>query len=93
MESSVQLPQHKCSLTIEHNPHRDYYESITDYINRDEDRFDWETPEDRQTAIDTDELWIMQWYPNTPVGFNAVAAPTLEKLLAWALRCDDPGAG
>lgn len=86
------LPPHKCSLTLEHNDHRNYYQSLADYLKDVEARGgtepDWESPEARQRAIDTDEYWTLQWYPNTPVGFNHVAAPTLEECLALA-NADD----
>jgi hypothetical protein len=35
-----------------------------------------------QRAIATDELWTMQWYPETPVGFCVLHASTLAALLA-----------
>jgi hypothetical protein len=79
----IQLPAHKCSLSIEHNPHRDYYETLTDHIEG-AGSMNWANDEAKQRAIDTDEIWIIQWYPETPVGCYVVAAPTLEEALALA---------
>jgi hypothetical protein len=73
------IPGHKCSLTISHNQHRNYYESATEYIFRFPDG--WKDEKSKQRAIDTDEIWELQWYPDTPVGFRRVYAPSLAELL------------
>lgn len=84
----MKFPEHKASLQLTHNQHRDYYEPLADWIAKDE-MYDWESEEAKHRAIATDECWTLQWYPNTPIGFNAVAAPTLEECLAFANREDD----
>lgn len=71
------LPPHKCGLYLEHNPHRDVYESVIDQYDADS----FPTPEDLQQAVDTGEVWQLQWYPETPIGFHVIAAPTLERLI------------
>jgi len=79
------LPPHKAGLTIEHNPQCVNYETVAAWLeNMREGEPDWSSPEARQRAIDADDVWVMQWYPYTPVGFNMVAAPTLAELLAFA---------
>jgi hypothetical protein len=83
------LPKHCCSLTIEHNPHKNYYESIPEYVsgpNNFSSHFKNDEAYDR--CIDTNELWVMQWYPDTPVGFIAVCAPTLNELIEYALEVE-----
>jgi hypothetical protein len=87
--SSLVFPPHKCGLFLTHTEHRDYYESAAEWIAQKETLMDgaeglWKDAEARQRAIDTDEVWVLQWYPETPVGFNIVLAPTLEELLARA---------
>ncbi len=77
------LPRHKASLTIEHNDHLSCYETVAEWCAG-QTIFSWRDGEAQQRAINSDELWTMQWYPDTPVGFIAVAAPTLDELLAWA---------
>lgn len=37
--------------------------------------------EEKQKALDTGEIWTLQWYPETPVGFICVAASSLTVLL------------
>lgn len=76
------LPPHFSGLTIEHNPHRANYETVAAWS--DDRRPDWSSPEARQRAVDADDVWFMQWYPDNPVGFFSAAAPTLAELLAFA---------
>lgn len=83
------LPPHACELTITHNPHRTDYATVEKYLALCEERGngydDSElTPEDRAKAIEADELWVVQWYPDTPVGSCVVAAATLERALERA---------
>ena len=76
----LKLPEHACGLYLEHNRHKDTYESIDVAVSEiDEDA--WVSLEEKQKALDTGELWTLQWYPNTPVGFYRIAAASLEKLL------------
>lgn len=77
------LPKHKCAMHIDHNDHKNSYEKASQWIE-DNEWCDWENDEAKQRAIDTDEIWTIQWYPKTPVGFYAWAAPTLEELLRLA---------
>lgn len=80
----IYLPPHKVSLCLAHNQHKAYYESAEDYILHNEERFDFRSEEERQACITTDEIWELQWYPETPVGFNCIASHTLESLIEYA---------
>ena len=77
------FPKHNCGLHLNHNDHKNVYEKAEQWIV-DNDWCDWENEEAKQRAIDTDEIWTLQWYPDTPVGFCALAAPTFEELLKLA---------
>ena len=77
------FPAHKAGLSLEHNQHKNVYEKAEDWIIENE-WCEWESEEAKKIAIDTDEIWTIQWYPDTPVGFCAVAAPTLADLLCIA---------
>lgn len=79
-ERALRFPAHKCGLHLTHNQHRDYYESAVEYL-RDNDI----DPETKARCIATDEIWELQWHPDTPVGFYRAVAPTLEECLALAL--------
>jgi hypothetical protein len=86
----MNFPKHKCGLHLTHNEHKDYYENINEYLKDDlydEDYFI--STEDKQKCIDTDEIWILQWYPDTPVGFYRVCGSTLEIVLKKALEIEN----
>lgn len=83
----MKFPSHKGALILIHNDHANYYQSVEDWIVEQENFgetpwFNWVSPEERQRAIDTDSVWTLRWYPHTPVGFIALAASTLEALMA-----------
>ena len=85
------LPKHKCGLFLTHNEHRDYYEKAENYIREmcEEPALTvWKYDEAKKRSVATDEIWELQWYPDTPIGFYKVAAPTLEELLALAKTCE-----
>ena len=89
---NIRFPKHEAGLTLAHNEHKGYYQSATDWIE-DQERlsetgawFDWVSSEEKEKAIATDSIWTLQWYPRTPNGFHAVAASTVEAVLAGALN-------
>ena len=41
---------------------------------------DWVSEEERQRGIEANSKWVLHWYPNTPVGFHAIAASSLAAL-------------
>jgi hypothetical protein len=75
------LPAHKCGLYLTHNEHRDIYQSIEEYIRDRVDDDEWVTPDAKAQAIETDEIWELQWYPDTPIGFYRRVGATLESVL------------
>ena len=79
------LPPHKCGLTIYHNPHKNGHQSVEEFVSGcDYDDDEWATEDSRQRASDTDELWVMQWYPETPIGFVRIAAATFNEMIEGA---------
>lgn len=78
----MKFPKHECSLTLEHNPNKDLYQTVREYLT--EMDYDFASEQARQVAIDTNELWVLRWYPETPIGFHLVAAPTLDEVLKLA---------
>jgi hypothetical protein len=76
------LPRHEASMTIEHNAHRATYETVEDYAEfREWDDGNWVSVAERDRSFATQELWEIQWYPNTPIGFSVRAASSLHALL------------
>jgi len=80
------FPRHKVCLSINHNNHRVYHESIERYIDDLESGSSspWKDSNARERAIDTDELWEMTWFPDTSAGSYSICAPTLTELLTYA---------
>ena len=74
------LPKHICSLHLEHNPHKDSYETVEEYYNPDK----FVSHEEWEKAVATDNVWYLQWYPHTPISFHELAASSLEALSAAA---------
>lgn len=73
----LSFPKHM-SLCLSHNPHKDYYMSVEDYQkDYSLDFIDGEFIR----AKKSDDFWVLQWYPDTPIGFHILAASTLEILL------------
>jgi hypothetical protein len=68
--------------SIHLNEHRVYYQSVAEYL--DDEGAPTVTPTDREECIRTGDVWVLHWYPETPIGFYRIAAPTLERLLAIA---------
>lgn len=77
------LPPHEASLTLTHNEHKDMYQPVEEWISEHEDNntFDWVSVESRRLAIETNSVWVLHWYPTSPVGFCAFAAHDLNLLL------------
>lgn len=74
----INFPTHKGSLTLEHNVHLDCYDSIRKYLCQ--DHFDFSNEEITECEV-ANEVWMLRWYPDTPVGFYIVIGPTLESVL------------
>lgn len=82
----MNLPKHACGLFLTHNEHRDYYETAREFISSRSTPF--KNVEAESRAIETDNIWVLHWYPRNPVGSYIVAAPTLEEVLAWAAEIE-----
>jgi hypothetical protein len=82
----MKFPEHKCGLYLQHNEHKDNYQSAEDWIEESDHykNYEWKDDESKRRAIEADEIWTLQWYPDTPIGFHSVAAPTLDELLEYA---------
>lgn len=80
-------PRHEASLHLTHNDHKSYYLTVAQAIESGDHGYTddcWISPEQKQKAIDTNECWTLQWYPNTPVGFHILSAANLDLLLIKA---------
>lgn len=83
----MKVPAHKASLTLTHNDHIDNYSTVAQAVSDRQHGYDercWVSEEQKKKAIHTNDCWFLQWYPNTPVGFNILAAADLGVLLEAA---------
>ena len=80
----LNLPKH-LGLSIEHNEHKMYYQTVQQTVDESTNMF-WVPGDSRQRAIDSDDMWCVQWYPDTPVGFNRVYGHTLEEILDFITK-------
>ncbi|MCP4677701.1 MAG: hypothetical protein GY854_19730 [Deltaproteobacteria bacterium] len=76
------MPPHAGGLQLGHNPHKASYETVERYEQGIE-YFDWISEEERKAAIETDSIWVLQWYPKTPIGFLCIAASSLEAIIKY----------
>ena len=76
----MQFPTHEGGLFLTHNEHRNYYETVDRWLADNED-LQWADSEQRERAIAEDSVWVLQWYPDTPVGSCRIAAADLDVLL------------
>jgi hypothetical protein len=70
------LPKHKCGLHLMHNDHINIYMTIEENYNKDQfvSEAEWEK------AIRTNNVWCLEWYPETPIGFHVICASSLEAI-------------
>jgi hypothetical protein len=81
----LNLLKNKCkaSISLLINPHRDYYESVIDYINGDKE----DIPNDVfSEMVKQDTVIHLQFYPDTPIGSYSVYHYDLEKAVDIALE-------
>ena len=76
-------------MHIDHNQHLAYYETVEQALDQKTyDRDDFPDEAEIAKAIATGEVWTIQWYPDTPVGFYRVSAATLARALEIANAID-----
>lgn len=80
------FPAHKCGLYLTHNENRDLHESLDYWLSQGSGTHvsSHLSDADRAECMRTDNIWVLQWYPETPVSFYLVAGPTLERVLELA---------
>lgn len=76
------LPPHKCGLYLDHNAHLDVYETVQNYY----ESGDFVSSDEWDKAVKNNNVWSLQWYPDTPVGCYRICASSLETLIAEASK-------
>ena len=83
----MEWPRHEASLHLTHNEHKSYYRTVAESVADGDHGYDqrcWVSAEQMQKAIETNDCWTLQWYPDTPVGFCILSAADLNVLLEKA---------
>lgn len=71
-------------LTLERNPGRAVYDTVEEWLEELDARDvgpHWASDEQKALAIAKNDVWALQWYPTSPVGFYFCAAHDLDVLL------------
>jgi hypothetical protein len=84
IQTDVNWPAHEAGMQLSHNEHKTCYQSAKDWVEEEQDNYDWESDEAKQRAIETDSIWTLIWFPETPTKSFGIAAPTFEELLRFA---------
>jgi len=74
------FPKHDIALYLTHNKHKSVYQTAEEWEHEQYETH-WISDEERTKALATNELWSIQWYPDTPIGFCCLWASTLEALV------------
>jgi len=85
------LPAHKASLHLTHNDHLSNYWTVAEFDQNETAMHgdaSWVSEEQRQKAIALNEMWELQWYPDTPVGFYVLRGCDLWAVIAAATKGD-----
>lgn len=88
-QDKIEWSRHKASLRLSHNEHKANYQTVQQAIDDKDHGYEddcWVSLEQRQKAIDTNDCWSLQWYPDTPVGFHILSAADLDVLLEAAVK-------
>jgi len=72
-------PEHLV-LQIGHNQHKIFYMSLEEAFANDYENVSI-TQEEKELCYKTDSIWIIDCYPETPIGHYSVGASTFEKAL------------
>jgi hypothetical protein len=71
-------------LSISFNEHASSYLTVEKAIEYgDYERVQWISDGERAKAIELNSVWVLQWYPDTPIGSHTIGASTLTACLEF----------
>lgn len=86
MNKLVQLADKiQVSIHLQLNPWKDYYETFETHLENRPEFYDQEQIDKLDVSKD---IWILQFYPHTPIGFYILIGNDLDALLDEALAID-----
>jgi hypothetical protein len=78
------FPKHVGAMHLAHNEHCADNYRLDEYIAVNNLAGHFESTDTMQKAIDTGELWIIEWSPSAESKLLTAAAATLDELLCFA---------
>ncbi len=70
------------TITLTFNDHASNYSHDDEFLESYYGDFaDFVSEEEKQKAFSNNSVWVLQYYPKTPVGFCTIAASSLSKIL------------
>jgi hypothetical protein len=74
----------KCSVSIEHNPHKDYHESVEEYFIKNDNHHIEPAIFDKMVELNT--IIVIQFYPDTAVGSYTIHHYDFKLAVAECMR-------
>jgi hypothetical protein len=71
---------------ITYNTQMDNYTSLQQAVDEEDEwllKTEWASEAEYNKGLETNTLWTLQWYPDTPVGFCLIHAATLDGLFNY----------
>lgn len=78
IEQLITKHQPKGEVCVSYNPHKSCYETVIEHFMH--------TPYEiinKEKCVENDVIWSIHLYPDTPIGFYCVAAPTLGECIEY----------
>lgn len=74
-------------LRLSFNDHTaNYVDAAKEYADGEMPDDEWVSESERDKALGLNQVWTLQWYPDTPVGFHIMRASSLAALLGWVIE-------
>jgi hypothetical protein len=75
------------NLTLGYNDHAANYQTALEAEQRGEfNHVEWVSQQQKEVALRNNTVWILHWYPDTPVAFCSIAGATLASCLEFAKK-------
>ncbi len=84
----MQWPRHDAGLVLNHNSHKIFLMTVAESVDQDEHGYGdecWVNEEQRQKAMDLNDCWTLEWYPESPWRSCILSAADLDVLIAATL--------
>lgn len=79
------------SLTLSFNDHACNYVTVKEAVESNcmLEHGTWVSDEEKRRAIESNSLWSLHWYPDTPIGCYDLMGSSLESVVMAAMEVDE----